>query len=175
MIERRIKDDRAYKKAKAPADAFRAAQNGAGDAHGCVVACLSDLCDRRKKEEIPSMPGQYRYSVDGMGEKLAKLADAGVRCVLLFGIPGEKDEKGSGAYASDGIVQRALRRAKQEFPGMYFMADLCMCEYTSHRHCGILCGNDVDNDKTLEYLAQIAGNRNQIGSRQMSNPTFGWI
>ncbi len=118
----------------------------------------------KKKEEIPSMPGQYRYSVDGMGEKLAKLADAGVRCVLLFGIPGEKDEKGSGAYASDGIVQRALRRAKQEFPGMYFMADLCMCEYTSHGHCGILCENDVDNDKTLEYLAQIAVSQAQAGA-----------
>lgn len=117
-----------------------------------------------KKEEIPSMPGQYRYSIDRMAEKLSELAEAGVCSVLLFGIPGQKDEIGSGAYACDGIVQRALGRAKQECPGMYLMADLCMCEYTSHGHCGILSGQEVDNDKTLEYLAQIAVSQAQAGA-----------
>ena len=109
-----------------------------------------------QKEEIPSMPGQYRYSTDCMGEKLQSLMASGVHSILLFGIPQHKDETGSGAYDPDGIIQRALRRIKEDFPQMYVMADLCMCEYTSHGHCGILCGNDVDNDKTLEYLAKIA-------------------
>lgn len=117
-----------------------------------------------KIEEIPSMPGQYRYSVDRMGDKLEELLEAGVSSALLFGIPGHKDETGSGAYASDGIIQKALRRAKQDFPQIYLMADLCMCEYTSHGHCGILCGEEVDNDKTLGYLAQIAVSQAQAGA-----------
>ena len=103
------------------------------------------------KEEIPSMPGQYRYSIDRMEEKLLELRNAGVPSVMLFGIPDRKDEAGSGAYAQDGIVQRALKKAKQVCPTMYLIGDVCMCEYTSHGHCGILCGQDVDNDKTLEY------------------------
>lgn len=117
-----------------------------------------------KKEEIPSMPGQYRYSIDRMGEKLAELLDAGVTSVMFFGIPAQKDEFGSGAYAPDGIVQRALASAKREFPSIYRVADLCMCEYTSHGHCGILCGQEVDNDKTLEYLAKIAVSQAQAGA-----------
>lgn len=117
-----------------------------------------------KKEEIPSMPGQYRYSLDCMGEKLAELSEAGVSSVMFFGIPLHKDETGSGAYASDGIVQRALERAKREFPQMYLIADLCMCEYTSHGHCGILSGEHVDNDRTLDYLAKIAVSQVQAGA-----------
>lgn len=117
-----------------------------------------------KKEEIPSMPGQYRYSTDCMGEKLESLLASGVNSILLFGIPGHKDETGSGAYDPEGIIQRALRRIKEDFSKMYVMADLCMCEYTSHGHCGILCGNDVDNDKTLEYLAKIAVSQAQAGA-----------
>lgn len=117
-----------------------------------------------KKEEITSMPGQYRYSVDRMGEKLSRLQEAGISSVLLFGIPEHKDETGSGAYAPDGIIQRALRQAKQDFPQLYCITDLCMCEYTSHGHCGILCGEDVDNDKTLEYLAKIAVSQAQAGA-----------
>ncbi len=117
-----------------------------------------------KKEAIPSMPGQYRYSVDRMGEKLMQLQQAGVSSVMFFGIPAVKDETGSGAYATDGIIQRALRQAKQEFPQMYYMTDLCMCEYTSHGHCGILCNGEVDNDRTLEYLARIAVSQAQAGA-----------
>ncbi|MCI8917480.1 MAG: porphobilinogen synthase [Eubacterium sp.] len=116
------------------------------------------------KEEISSMPGQYRYSLDRMGEKLAELLEAGVSSVMFFGIPQCKDEKGSGAYAEDGIVQRALERAKKEFPAMYLIADLCMCEYTSHGHCGILSGESVDNDKTLAYLAKTAVSQVQAGA-----------
>lgn len=117
-----------------------------------------------KKEEILSMPGQYRYSIDRMGDKLAELLDAGVSSVMLFGIPGQKDETGSGAYAPDGIIQRALEKARKDFPDLYLIADLCMCEYTSHGHCGILCKDVVDNDKTLEYLAKIAVSQAQAGA-----------
>lgn len=116
------------------------------------------------KEEIPSMPGQYRYSVDRMEEKLTELADAGVNSVMLFGIPEHKDEVGSGAYAQDGIVQKAFRKAKEVCPELYMIGDVCMCEYTSHGHCGVLCGHEVDNDKTLELLAKTALSQVQAGA-----------
>ncbi|MFR8170685.1 MAG: porphobilinogen synthase [Marvinbryantia sp.] len=116
------------------------------------------------KEEIPSMEGQYRYSVDRMGECLQELLEAGVTSVMLFGIPAVKDEVGSQAYAADGIVQRALRYAKEHFPQMYLITDVCMCEYTSHGHCGVLCGHDVENDKTLELLAKTALSHVQAGA-----------
>lgn len=119
-------------------------------------------------EEIPSMPGQYRYSVDRMCRKLETLADAGVSSVMLFGIPDHKDEVGSGAYAADGIVQRALREAKKEFPDMYYVTDVCMCEYTSHGHCGVLCGHDVDNDKTLKLLADTALSHVEAGADMLA-------
>ena len=117
-----------------------------------------------KKEEIPSMAGQYRYSVDRMEEKLLELLQAGVQSVMLFGIPAEKDEMGSGAYAEDGIVQKAFRKAKEVCPELYLIGDVCMCEYTSHGHCGILCGQEVDNDKTLGYLAKTALSQVQAGA-----------
>lgn len=116
------------------------------------------------KEEIPSMPGQYRYSVDRMEEKLTELADAGVNSVMLFGIPEHKDEVGSGAYAQDGIVQKAFCKAKEVCPELYMIGDVCMCEYTSHGHCGVLCGHEVDNDKTLELLAKTALSQVQAGA-----------
>lgn len=108
------------------------------------------------KEEITSMPGQYRYSIDRLPEILEDMYDAGVTKVMLFGIPNEKDSCGSQAFAPDGIVQRALIKAKAWLPQLYFITDVCMCEYTSHGHCGILNGEQVDNDKTLSYLAKIA-------------------
>ncbi len=116
------------------------------------------------KEEIPSMMGQYRYSVDRMGEKLEELAKAGIGGVMLFGIPNHKDELGSGAYAQDGIVQQGFRKAKELFPDLYMIGDVCMCEYTSHGHCGVLCGHDVDNDKTLELLQKTALSQVQAGA-----------
>lgn len=116
------------------------------------------------KEEIPSMPGQYRYSVDQLPYALEELQNAGVNNILMFGIPEHKDEVGSQAYAEDGIVQRALRETKRTFPDMIAIADVCMCEYTSHGHCGILCDHDVDNDKTLKYLSQIALSQVEAGA-----------
>ncbi len=116
------------------------------------------------KEEIPTMPGQYRYSVDRLPYALEELMDAGVGSVMFFGIPDEKDACGSGAYAEDGIVQKAFREAKSRFPELYCIGDVCMCEYTSHGHCGILKGDYVDNDKTLEYLAKTALSQVQAGA-----------
>ena len=117
-----------------------------------------------KKEEIPSMPGQYRYSLDVLPEKLYDLANAGVGSIMLFGIPDHKNEVGSGAYAQDGIVQRALQKAKREVPELYYITDVCMCEYTSHGHCGVLCGHEVDKDPTLELLAKTALSHAQAGA-----------
>ncbi|MBS6644939.1 MAG: porphobilinogen synthase [Clostridiaceae bacterium] len=116
------------------------------------------------KEEIPTMPGQYRYSVDQMPYKLEELKRAGVNSVMFFGIPDVKDEVGSGAYAEDGIVQRALREARKQIPELYLITDVCMCEYTSHGHCGVLCGSEVDNDPTLGLLSATALSHVQAGA-----------
>ena len=83
---------------------------------------------------------------------------------MLFGIPDHKDEVGSGAYDPNGIVQKALREAKKQFPDMYYITDVCMCEYTSHGHCGVLCGHDVNNDATLELLAKTAVSHVEAGA-----------
>lgn len=117
-----------------------------------------------KVEEIPSLSGQYRYTVDRMDEALEQTLDAGVGSVLLFGIPETKDEVGSQAYAEDGIIQRTLRRAKEKYPELYLITDVCMCEYTSHGHCGVLCGHDVDNDNTLSLLAKTALSHVEAGA-----------
>ena len=116
------------------------------------------------REEIPTMPGQYRYSIDQMPYALEKLQEAGIGSVMFFGIPDHKDADGSGAYAEDGIVQKAFREAKKQFPDLYCIGDVCMCEYTSHGHCGVLRGGYVDNDKTLDYLARIALSQVQAGA-----------
>ena len=116
------------------------------------------------EEEIPSMEGQYRYSVDRLPFELERLQNAGVNNIMLFGIPDHKDDVGSGAYDSNGIVQKALREAKKQFPDMYYITDVCMCEYTSHGHCGVLCGHDVNNDATLELLAKTAVSHVEAGA-----------
>ena len=116
------------------------------------------------EEEIPSMEGQYRYSVDRLPFELERLQNAGVNNIMLFGIPDHKDEVGSGAYDPNGIVQKALREAKKQFPDMYYITDVCMCEYTSHGHCGVLCGHDVNNDATLELLAKAAVSHVEAGA-----------
>ena len=117
------------------------------------------------KEEISTMPGQYRYSLDTLPKALEELLDAGVDKVMLFGIPDQKDEVGSQAYARDGIVQKALETARKEFgQQLYLITDVCMCEYTSHGHCGVFCGQEVENDKTLELLAKTALSHVQAGA-----------
>ena len=107
-------------------------------------------------EDIPAMPSQKRYSPDTLPRILERAANAGIGGVLFFGIPEHKDECGSSAYADDGVVQQALRTAKREFPALTLISDVCMCEYTSHGHCGIIRNGYVDNDETLESLAKIA-------------------
>ena len=116
------------------------------------------------EEEIPTMPGQFRYSVDRLPYELERLSKAGVSNLMLFGIPAVKDPVGSQAYAEDGIVQRALREGKKRFPDLYYITDVCMCEYTSHGHCGVLCGHDVENDQTLELLSKTALSHVQAGA-----------
>ncbi|MCF0247066.1 MAG: porphobilinogen synthase [Synergistes sp.] len=115
-------------------------------------------------EDIPAMPGQKRYSPDTFPRILEEVRNAGVRSVLLFGIPEEKDECGSGAYDENGVVQQALRVGKKHFPDICFIADVCLCEYTSHGHCGLLKGETVDNDPTLDLLAKTALSQAQAGA-----------
>ena len=107
-------------------------------------------------EPIPSLEGQYRYSPDRVGEAVEECLKAGVTRVLLFGIPAHKDACGSSAWDENGIVQQGIRAIKEQYPQCYIITDVCMCEYTSHGHCGILCGETVDNDKTLEVLCKTA-------------------
>ena len=110
------------------------------------------------------MPGQYHYSVDKLLYKAEEMLSAGVDKMMLFGVPGHKDACGSGAWAEDGVVQRAMRALKERFPELYLVGDVCMCEYTSHGHCGILAGHEVDNDKTLDYLCRIALSQVEAGA-----------
>lgn len=114
--------------------------------------------------EIGAMPGQKRYSPDTLAYGLEEAAKAGVSSVMFFGIPAHKDDCGSQAYAEQGIVQQALRMAKKEFPDLYYVGDVCLCEYTSHGHCGMLKGDAVDNDQTLPLLAKTALSQVQAGA-----------
>ena len=116
------------------------------------------------KEPIPSLDGQWRYSPDRVWEEIEACLHAGVRRVLLFGVPAHKDACGSSAWDPEGVVQQGIRAIKARFPECYVITDVCMCEYTSHGHCGILNGEAVDNDKTLEVLAKTALSHVQAGA-----------
>lgn len=125
--------------------------------------CLQDLIfplfvteGENKKQEIKSMPGNYRFSIDMLLKEVKELSELGIQGILLFGIPKSKDEFGSSAYCEGNIVERAIKALKKELPELYIIADVCLCEYTSHGHCGVLCGSDVDNEKTLPLLAKAA-------------------
>lgn len=108
------------------------------------------------KDEIPSMPGIYHYSLDTFRVHLDEIVKAGIKAVIFFGVPDHKDECGSGAYADDGIVQRALKLTKSQYPDLICIADICLCEYTSHGHCGIVSDGKILNDPTLELLSKAA-------------------
>ena len=116
------------------------------------------------KEEIKSMEGNYHWSIDRLEEVITEVVNCGVRGIILFGIPNIKDECGSSAFDSDGIVQRAIRRLKELDKDLYIITDVCMCEYTSHGHCGILNGHSVNNDKTLAFLGEIALSHAKAGA-----------
>lgn len=114
-------------------------------------------------EEIKSLKGQKQYTVDRLDEVIKELKDLGIRSVILFGVPDYKDACGSGAYAKDGVVQRAIRKIKEIDKDLIVIGDVCMCEYTDHGHCGILHGDYVDNDETVSYLQKIAVSMAEAG------------
>lgn len=116
------------------------------------------------KKEISSLPGNYHFSIDRLHEIVKEMTDVGVKSVILFGIPDHKDECGSGAYDENGIIQKAIRKIKELNKNIYIITDVCMCEYTSHGHCGIIHGEDVDNDETLEYIAKISLSHAKAGA-----------
>ena len=108
------------------------------------------------QEPVPSMPGVFRYSIDRLDEILTQIKELRIPAILLFGIPSHKDEKGSGAYDPEGITQRAIRYIKKKVPSLIVIADICLCEYTSHGHCGLVEAGQVLNDETLPLLARAA-------------------
>ena len=116
------------------------------------------------REEIPSMPGQFRFSIDEIIKEVGTFEAIGLKSVLLFGIPDSKDEMATSAYDDDGIVQRAVRAIKAKAPSLYVVTDVCLCEYMSHGHCGIIKNGDVDNDSTLELLAKTAVSHARAGA-----------
>lgn len=116
------------------------------------------------KDEVPSMPGIYRVSVDNFLKELEQLQNLGLTSVLLFGIPDKKDEIGSEAYSETGVIQKALREAKKNFPELLLITDVCLCEYTSHGHCGIIQNGEVSNDKSVEIIAKTALSHVQAGA-----------
>ena len=111
---------------------------------------------KKIREEIPSMPGVFRLSVDMLAAEAKECMELGVRHVILFGLPEKKDPMGSGAHAKDGIIQRAIREMKNRCPEIMVTTDVCLCEYTDHGHCGCLINEYVDNDATIEILAKTA-------------------
>ena len=116
------------------------------------------------KNEISSMPGQFQMSVDNVVRECEELQRLGLNSILLFGIPAEKDEVGSGAYDENGVIQKALRAVKKEFPEMVAITDVCLCEYTSHGHCGVIENGDVQNDATLDLLVKEALSHARAGA-----------
>ena len=118
----------------------------------------------RGKRPIEALPGQFHYGLDAVCEAVSDCLAAGVTHCILFGLPREKDAVGSSAWAKHGVVQEAIRAIKAKYPDFYVITDVCMCEYTDHGHCGILCGQSVDNDKTLEVLAKTALSHVEAGA-----------
>lgn len=116
------------------------------------------------REEISSMPENYHMSIDQLLLEAERLVDLGIRAVILFGLPAYKDAEGSSAWQKDGIVQRAVRKLKQEVPELLVITDVCLCQYTDHGHCGILNDGIIENDQTLERLAKIALSHAEAGA-----------
>jgi porphobilinogen synthase len=121
-----------------------------------LVQPLFVVAGESVREEVPSMPGVERLSITELVAEATEIQTAGVAAVILFGIPSEKDEAGSGAYDPEGVVQLAVRALKEAHPDLMVITDVCMCEYTSHGHCGVVRDGEVDNDLTIELLAKTA-------------------
>ncbi|MGN0308684.1 MAG: porphobilinogen synthase [Lachnospiraceae bacterium] len=116
------------------------------------------------KNPVDSMPGIYQWSLDRFDEELERILEAGIKAILIFGIPKHKDEKGSEAYNEEGITQRAIRYIKKKAPKLLVIADVCLCEYTSHGHCGLISGQEVLNDETLVLLGKMAVSTAKAGA-----------
>jgi len=129
-----------------------------------LVYPLFVTAGKKIKKPIDSMPGNFQLSLDYLAKEVKTTKDLGIPAVLLFGIPEKKDEEGSGAYDRDGIIQRAVREIKDKVPDILVITDVCLCEYTSHGHCGLLDGDEVDNDSTLEILAETAVSQAEAGA-----------
>jgi porphobilinogen synthase len=129
-----------------------------------LVYPLFAVTGKSVKKPIHSMPGQFQLSVDYIAKEAQKARDMGIPAVLLFGIPSKKDAMATGAFAKDGIVQQAVKRIKNDVPDILVITDVCLCEYTSHGHCGILEKDHVQNDETLEVLAETALSHARAGA-----------
>jgi porphobilinogen synthase len=119
---------------------------------------------RRKRQEIPSMPGIFHLSADQAAKEAGEVARLGIPAILLFGLPETKDEQGSSAYNPGGVVQHAITAIKSAAPDLIVITDVCLCQYTSHGHCGVVINNHVDNDKTLELIAKTALSHARAGA-----------
>ncbi|MFI5251087.1 MAG: porphobilinogen synthase [Bacteroidota bacterium] len=119
---------------------------------------------KKVKKPVSSMPGVYQLSIDNLVKECAEVKSLGVPAIILFGIPDHKDEVGSGAYDKNGIIQLAIRAIKKEVPELFIITDVCLCEYTSHGHCGIVRGNEIVNDESIELLAKEALTHAQAGA-----------
>ena len=117
-----------------------------------------------KKNPVDSMPGIYQWSIDRFDEELCRIVEAGIRAILIFGIPEHKDENGTEAYNEEGVTQRAIRHIKEKAPDLLVIADVCLCEYTSHGHCGLIRGQEILNDETLILLGKMAVSMARAGA-----------
>lgn len=116
------------------------------------------------KNEVPSMPGVYQVSMDLLLDEVKEVVELGIKSIILFGVPNDKDEVGTGAFIETGIVQEATRLIKRAYPEILIVADTCLCEYTSHGHCGVIHDHDVDNDESLQLLARTAVSQAEAGA-----------
>jgi porphobilinogen synthase len=129
-----------------------------------LVLPLFAVGGKKVKEPIPSLPGQFHLSADHLAKVCKEASGLGVPAVILFGLPEEKDPLGTGAYAADGTVQRAVKAAKDAAPDLAVATDVCLCQYTDHGHCGMIDGHRVDNDATLDLLARTAVSHAEAGA-----------
>ncbi len=151
---------RRLRRTEAARELVRETRLGVGD----LVHPLFVVPGHGVRAEIPGMPGQFHLSLDQLADEGRAVGDVGVRAVLLFGLPEHKDEVGSGAYDEDGIVQQAVPAIKAAAPGLLVVTDVCLCEYTSHGHCGLIVDGRVDNDRTLDLLQKTALSQAQAGA-----------
>ncbi|MBO2532605.1 porphobilinogen synthase [Planifilum fulgidum] len=129
-----------------------------------LIAPLFVVEGENVREEVPSMPGVFHFSVDRLEEELSELVDLGIPAVIVFGVPSKKDAVGSEAYSEQGIVQRAVRRIKELHPDLCVIADTCLCQYTDHGHCGVVKDGVIVNDESLELLARTAVSQARAGA-----------